>query len=71
MLKILQEHLTTRGDLADLQRYIRQLGKLRARLLEQESIEDDLLGPALEIARRLRSHFLGFDRHTNPRGQLT
>jgi hypothetical protein len=66
MLEILQEHFVEHADLTKLEQYVRLLSKLRKRLLESNTIEVDLLPPALEIARKLRSHFLGFESPTNP-----
>jgi hypothetical protein len=66
MLEILQEDLTEHANLESLEKYVRLLGKLRSRLLEDEAIEGELLSPALEVARRLQSHFLGFESPTSP-----
>jgi hypothetical protein len=71
MLEILQGYLAEHADVTRLQKYILLLGRLRTRLLEDASIEEELVGPALEVARRLRSHFIGFESPTNPHVQLT
>jgi hypothetical protein len=72
MLEILQEYLLEHQDTDDLHKYIHLLGRLRSRLLaEDASLEEELVTPALEVARRLRSHFLGFETPTNPHVQLS
>lgn len=69
LLAILREEIAKR-DVSALEAYVRQLANIRNRLLvveEKTTLDGPLLTSAVDVAQRLRRHFLGAESPVNPR----